>query len=751
MIIFARNMYKKMNGNNNVKSQVDLKKGLYLGQSTEGNNEDIFIDWKDLAGNVSIQGDTGVGKSMAMAIFLKQCIFEGKNIILLDSDVSDTTELLSLVLEFASEAGRNDDLKYVSLLNSNKSIKFNPLYGMNNEEISSLISTLIPAKDDFYIVMGYTITFSILIGLEFIEKANEDWLTKMNLPSRKLITFADIAEYSTQKGLDIIFDTVKKITPEQYNTTDKREVSKLDSLKKEVMRSILEQIDKDQSYFNKVSSTYMDTINLLSEGDMNEILCTEKTNPILDGFKNDEKGQILIVKSNYEIKEYSSMINKFLFSMLISEYGKIRANGEKFTRDMFLFIDEVNYRDFNGIEQVYNKAGGLGLRVITSSQASPISDNCEEDIAKIIHNNTSTKIYIKMKNPSNENNSINLIKEDIKSLKNREFVIQSSRLETKGTFPTQEKSDYLIDKDDWLNTDLNYLYLEFKRLVKNEKLQKIVKKGLEDIYKYKFKDDKSIDSDLYYLKKEFESGYMNFEKINLKEHSLNVFQVGLNKFKNIDNVDFDYELALVATLFHDFGKSRLIQKEFSEEIKKEREGIGESLSHSNISYRYIQSILRKDFKEEDEIINKVSDLVKNHHNKKENNSSFGFFVASSDYKAREIELFILNQDINFQRNILSKRLTELDKEFEDNRLKELDYFEKRNKTFDFINSDSFVMYEEDKIVCKVGRKSISHIKLDYKSSKLKNKYVMCTIVLMNGHSLNITIFEKDIEKLLTYV
>ena len=51
------------------------------------------------------------------------------------------------------------------------SVCLNPLYGLSNEEIASLVATIVPAKDDFFKSIGYTVTIALLAGLEFLELA----------------------------------------------------------------------------------------------------------------------------------------------------------------------------------------------------------------------------------------------------------------------------------------------------------------------------------------------------------------------------------------------------------------------------------------------------------------------------------------------------------------------------------------------------------------------------------------------------
>ena len=429
---------------------IDLDRGLYLGAGTniipETNKdhpvEPVFIDWSHLAGHLVVYGTTRVGKTRLMVSLIRQCILNGQDIMVVEPKGSKGQETIAWILEFAEEADRLRDITYISPMFKNLSMAFNPVYGLSNEEIASLVSTLIPAKDDFYIVMGYTITFAILIGLEFIEKAegkvavgksierefkrvysgnsniiDEEAnlsdpdlsersaepkqyksLEEIDPPYRTLVTFSDIATYSTQQGLNIILDTVNKITNEQYDTEDKKEIAELNRLKSEAIRAISEQAEKDQSYFSKVASSFNITIQQLSTGDLGEILCSTKINPVMDGFKNTNHGQILIVQPYpLKYKKASDAFVRVFFAMFTAAFGDIGAAGRVFPREIFLFIDEGGSVLYPGIEHLFNKAGGLGLRIMIFSQSfADYEAELGPELSKIVNDNTNTKIYMLM-------------------------------------------------------------------------------------------------------------------------------------------------------------------------------------------------------------------------------------------------------------------------------------------------------------------------------------------------------------------
>ena len=169
---------KKKKDKNEVETwDIDLEKGLYIGAGSEligeGINkvEGIYIPWGTLAGHFCVYGTTRVGKTRLMVTLIRQCILNGMDILCVEPKGSVGQETIAWIMQFAEEAGRLRDISYCSPYFPQFSVAFNPLYGMSNEEIASLVSTIVPAKDDFFKAIGYTITMAITMGLEFLELA----------------------------------------------------------------------------------------------------------------------------------------------------------------------------------------------------------------------------------------------------------------------------------------------------------------------------------------------------------------------------------------------------------------------------------------------------------------------------------------------------------------------------------------------------------------------------------------------------
>jgi len=711
----------------NKENYIDLDKGMYIG---EVEDQDFFIKWKDLSGNLAVTGNTRIGKTRLMAAMIRQCILKGDTVIIIDPKSSADNEIASWINDFAIEAKREEDILYINPMNLKDSIAFNPLYGLSNEEIASNISTKLDARDDCYIVMAYTVTFAIAIGLEFIDKYKIENIDR--LPLRKFITFDDINRLSTKENLSYLLDTVNNL--EISESSENKEKNSFKILKTEAIRSLSEQIEKDDSYFSKVSVNFNNSMKKLSSGDIGNILCSEKRNPLLNKI---EKENPIIILQPFPLKYKTSaeLLVRSFIDTLVLFYKRVQQNNSEI-KDVFLFVDEAGAILFPGIEYLFNTSGGLGLRTISFSQ--PYEDygfSLARELNKIIQDNTRINIYMNFSelylNRENETGYMGskldmristadeeLIKR-IESLKKREFILTNNGNKYKGISPYQEDPKYILNTEDLYSRELNNIYLSFSEVVTSKRLRDLVKFGLREVIKYKFDIDKSVNiqsaTDSEYLRTQFSNSFEMFTRINLKDHTLNVFSTAINKLKNTSDKEYIKEmtLSLVATLFHDFGKSRLLR-----ESQIGNESGKAYRKHDEVSKIYLEEDVSPRFRDLHETIETISFLVENHHpsnNRMKRNNKISFII-NADYEARKTELRILQYPNtstsyreNFNHYLDEKRESIVSKKEERSKEKE-----KREKELKVIHkSNKIYIYEKDIIIEIINKNAISRISFNY--------------------------------------
>ena len=458
--------------------KIDLSKGMYVGAGlpligTELERRTVrpmYIDWSHAPGHTAVYGTTRVGKTRLMASMIEQCIMRGMDVLVVepkgavgnkkdvdDNDIGAGQETLGWITQFAEKAGRLNELKYVSPKFPKISEPFNPLFGMTNEEIASLVSTLIPADDDFFTTMGYQITFCVLVGLQAIEKSrgqeyidnlitaeyikyykndgmdddsNDDTSSAdrepadevgkrpdivdkvvegdphiqdhMIPPSRALVTLADIAKWATQKNIKLLLTKVQGLKSIDNQALSKTEREDWAIMQEEAIRALDEMANKEAGFFSKVSSSFSLILSQLSTGDLGRILCSTKINPFRDGFMDKSRGQIVMIQPFPLIfKTASDAFVRIFFSMLTSFYGNIGASGRGAPRQLALFVDEGGAVLYNGVQELFNKGGGLGLCIYIFTQSfADYKSGLGIEIAEIVNDNTNTKIFMRMNDPS---------------------------------------------------------------------------------------------------------------------------------------------------------------------------------------------------------------------------------------------------------------------------------------------------------------------------------------------------------------
>lgn len=174
----------------------------------------------------------------------------------------------------------------------------------------------------------------------------------------------------------------------------------------------------------------------------------------------------------------------------------------------------------------------------------------------------------------------------------------------------------------------------------------LAKKGLEDIDIYNFADDpsvvKSATMDTEHLRTSFSTSFVLLENINLRDHTLRVFENAIIEGEKKGRA-IQIAIPVLASLFHDFGKSELIRKKHL----GEEQGSKAYKKHAAVSRIYIDEEIRPLFKNSEETIEKLAILVENHHpavNKMKRNEDIKFII-DADHNARKDEIKLIKEKI----------------------------------------------------------------------------------------------------------
>lgn len=191
--------------------------------------------------------------------------------------------------------------------------------------------------------------------------------------------------------------------------------------------------------------------------------------------------------------------------------------------------------------------------------------------------------------------------------------------------------------------ELENLYIEASKIVKfKPHLVFLMKFAIEDMVNYAFAQDPSVivaaTNDTSHLSQSFGPTYTNLSKINLMNHTINVFSEAVVKAKSKGRSS-GVVLPMIGALLHDFGKSSGIRQELLGEA-----GSRGYKAHAEVSSTYISEILSiKLYNKFNEIQNETMDvlkkIVKEHHpsNLKGKTDPAVAFVIEADHAARKKE------------------------------------------------------------------------------------------------------------------
>lgn len=435
------------------------KYGAYLGIGVDLESFDkkvILLPWKDFINHSIIYGTTRMGKTKMMLNLVRQNLLNGDNVIINDPKGGIDHEILNQLVLFLEEAGRLDELIYVNPIFPNATEYFNPIYGLGDDDIASLLSTILypNAQGDaaFYSGYAFTILKTLLYSLRFLETAMDptgsgvsamekqeqekyikikklrgkallDFDIENNLANpdvaarivsdisyaehtektvfnRTFVTFKDLLYYMNWERLEALKNTVVAVAVED---------AKLVLMKEEVLSSFGMLADIPREHHAKVALSLTNFISDLSNGLLGAMFCTVRINPLLSRFTDPEHGfAMLIHPSPLKFKKVAEVVNKVLMKMIESVYGVSSVTGRVVnTRRTYTHLDEGESSLYTGIESALNKLAGLGFTVLIYTQScADLEARLGKTIAKVSQDSLNTYFVFKMNDPE----SIDIIK-----------------------------------------------------------------------------------------------------------------------------------------------------------------------------------------------------------------------------------------------------------------------------------------------------------------------------------------------------
>lgn len=482
-------------------NMIDVKRGLYLGISYELGKQTnvpplpLYAKWKNLNNHVGFKGTTRVGKTVNMQGHIEQCIANNWDVIIIDPKGGERQEILSSTAESCHKYGRSDEMMYYSPAFEDLSHKINTLYGRSNLEIASMIIDAIaePGMESFYLEIGTRILLAETTAFQYLQaitdpdgvitrKLEEDEIRKyheyVNVSSendeynlkhkdiieklafndedyakldeltsigfnRTLLTYKDLENFCSHTGLTNLRKFVEFMPLHEKINYDNKKIEKL---KNEAMRVLDSALKTDITHFSKVSDTLANRLLQLSIGPIGDMLCGTRINPLANRLMREDKGVVAVVQPYpMKYKKSSKMFNKALLGMLDSMMGSVGAEGRGLKRRIAVFIDEAGAIAYPGIENFFNRAGGLGISCFVYTQSDEdYKEALGETLANVVMDNVNTKGIMRQ----NFRRSAEDAAEDIGTIKTHKTVAMISAGGSDGRYTSDVKDELLCSKDD---------------------------------------------------------------------------------------------------------------------------------------------------------------------------------------------------------------------------------------------------------------------------------------------------------------
>jgi hypothetical protein len=317
-----------------------------------------------------------------MESMIEQDLRKGNSVIFIDP--KSDYDIFSKIVQVAFEENREDEIMYLSVIPDN-SIKFNPLshFLIPDEMVHHTVSG-IEAKDQFFINVAYETSLAIASSLYMIKQANGN---------KEQLNFSDILYYVSQADMKDLRNTLEKAVVEQKYVANQR-----------TMLHLLDQIIASPTdYFSKVSTTLRTMLTQLTSGNMGTVMGLARENPVIDRLEAGKRIILIVHTHALSTRKVSYLMARNVLSSIQSFIGRVFEQGLKINPPLCLYIDEASNVFYDGIENMFNKAGGAGVWLAAFTQSvSDITAELGIDRTKKIIDNTNTKIYLRVNDPDTQ-------------------------------------------------------------------------------------------------------------------------------------------------------------------------------------------------------------------------------------------------------------------------------------------------------------------------------------------------------------
>ncbi|ADU66167.1 DNA transfer in the process of conjugation and F pilus assembly protein [Desulfurispirillum indicum S5] len=355
---------------------------LYLGDGVSLSKQHkplrISIDQKHRSGHFWCFGTTRSGKTRLIDGMIEQDIRAGRNIGFIDP--KGDMEILAKIIQVARETGRMDDLIIIDPFFPDISARLNPLkhWSIIEELVGHTVAGIEVGREPFFFNVSYELTLVVVQALTLIAEADN---------TKALWNFEFLKNQISRLDLTELHNSVSHLDSDEA---------------RQIARDIRAILSNPPDYYGKVASSLRVALTELSQGAVGYILGqTTDENRILDRLYSG-KGVIFVVRlASMMTRKASYTLGKVIISMIQAYVGRLFLSGQKLNPELCLYIDEAHNVLYQGIDDLFAKAGGAGCWVhgFCQSYNQLVAALKDRSLADSIMDNINTKMFLRVPDP----------------------------------------------------------------------------------------------------------------------------------------------------------------------------------------------------------------------------------------------------------------------------------------------------------------------------------------------------------------
>jgi DNA helicase HerA-like ATPase len=327
----------------------------------------------DRKGHFWCFGTTRVGKTRIMEHIIEQDIRKGYSVVCVDP--KGDLELFSKITQLASETKRLEDLMLITPIFPEHSAILDPLasYYMPEELVAHITAGVAMGREPYFFGVAYEVSLVVVQALIILAG------TAGEKPSFNL---NDIKNHISHEDLERL--------KEKLDYIDSPEAEQLS-------RDMQKILATPADYYSKVASSLRVALTELTSGNVGRIIGNADENRFLKRLEQGKPIILVVQLGSLLTKRAAYTAGKVIISMIQAFVGRVYSSGRNVTPPLVLHIDEAQSVLYQGIEDLFAKAGGAGVFIHGYCQSvSQLYAEVGEERANTILDNCNTKLFMRV-------------------------------------------------------------------------------------------------------------------------------------------------------------------------------------------------------------------------------------------------------------------------------------------------------------------------------------------------------------------